>query len=34
MLSLGALASDEALDVARQILGGSAARLYRLPWPP
>jgi hypothetical protein len=34
MLSLGALASDEALDVARQILGGNAARLYGLPWAP
>ena len=32
MIGLGALAADEALDVARQILGGNAARLYGLPW--
>jgi hypothetical protein len=34
MVSLGALTADEALDIARQILGGNAARLYGLPWPP
>jgi hypothetical protein len=34
MIGLGALAADEALDVAREILGGNAARLYGLPWPP
>ena len=33
MIGHGALAADEALDVARQILGGNAARLYGLPWP-
>ena len=33
MIGLGALAADEALDVARQILGGNAASLYGLPWP-
>ena len=33
MIALGALAPDEALDVAREILGGNAARLYGLPWP-
>jgi predicted TIM-barrel fold metal-dependent hydrolase len=34
MVGLGALAADEALDVAGQILGGNAARLYGVPWPP
>ena len=34
MIGLGALAADEALDIAREILGGNAARLYGLPWPP
>jgi hypothetical protein len=34
MIGLGALGADEALDVARAILGGNAARLYGLPWPP
>ena len=34
LIGLGALAPDEALDVAREILGGNAARLYGLPWPP
>ena len=33
MIGLGALAGGEALDVARQILGGNAARLYGFPWP-
>lgn len=33
MAELGALTADEALDVARHILGGNAARLYGLPWP-
>lgn len=33
MIGLGALAVDEALEVAGQILGGNAARLYGLPWP-
>jgi hypothetical protein len=33
MVGLGALTDDEALDVARQILGGNAAHLYGLPWP-
>jgi uncharacterized protein len=32
MIGIGALTADEALDVARQILGGNAARLYGLPW--
>ncbi|HTY78334.1 MAG TPA: amidohydrolase family protein [Candidatus Bathyarchaeia archaeon] len=34
MISLEALAADEALDIARQVLGGNAARLYGVPWPP
>jgi uncharacterized protein len=33
MIGLGAITADEALDVARHILGGNAARLYGLPWP-
>jgi hypothetical protein len=33
MIGLGALVTDEALDIARQILGGNAARLYGVPWP-
>ena len=33
MIELGALATDEALEIARSILGGNAARLYGLPWP-
>ncbi len=33
MIDLGALATDEAQDIARHILGGNAARLYGLPWP-
>ncbi|HZE34874.1 MAG TPA: amidohydrolase family protein [Candidatus Eisenbacteria bacterium] len=33
MIELGALAADEAQDIARHILGGNAARLYGLPWP-
>jgi hypothetical protein len=33
MIELGALATDEALKIARSILGGNAARLYALPWP-
>ena len=33
MVDLGALATDEAHDIARHILGGNAARLYGLPWP-
>jgi len=33
MVGLGALAGDEARDIARHILGGNAARLYGLPWP-
>ncbi len=34
MTTLGAITRDEALDIAGQILGGNAARLYGLPWPP
>jgi hypothetical protein len=34
VVSLGALTTGEALDIARQILGGNAARLYALPRPP
>ena len=34
MIALGAVARDEALDVAGDVLGGNAARLYGLPWPP
>ena len=33
MIELGALAPDEALGIAGDILGGNAARLYGLPWP-
>jgi len=33
MIELGALASDEALGIAGDVLGGNAARLYGLPWP-
>jgi hypothetical protein len=33
MIELGALATDEALEIACSILGGNAARLYGLPWP-
>src|SRR5215510_6738890 len=33
MITLGAVTRDEALDVAGEILGGNAARLYGLPWP-
>ena len=33
MIGLGALSSDEAFDIARQILGGNAARLYGVSWP-
>ena len=34
MIALGAVTRDEALDVAGQILGGNAARLYGLLWSP
>ena len=33
MIGLGALGTDEALAIARAILGGNAATLYGLPWP-
>ena len=33
MITLGAVTRDEALEIAGQILGGNAARLYGLPWP-
>jgi uncharacterized protein len=34
MIALGAIGGAEALAIARDILGGNAARLYGLPWPP
>jgi len=34
MIALGAVTRGEALDVAGEVLGGNAARLYGLPWPP
>ena len=34
MITLGAVTRDEALQVAGEVLGGNAARLYGLPWPP
>jgi uncharacterized protein len=33
LMALGALNSDEALAVGRQVLGGNAAGVYGLPWP-
>ena len=34
LITLGALDGDEALAVARRVLGGNAAGIYGLPWPP
>jgi hypothetical protein len=33
LVTLGALTTDEALAAARRILGGTAAKLYDVPWP-
>ncbi|HKZ08064.1 MAG TPA: amidohydrolase family protein [Methylomirabilota bacterium] len=33
LMALGALDDDEALTVARRVLGGNAAKIYGLPWP-
>lgn len=33
LIALGALDGDEALAVARRVLGGNAAGIYGLPWP-
>ena len=33
LVALGALDGDEALTVARRVLGGNAAKIYGLPWP-
>jgi uncharacterized protein len=34
LIALGALDGDEALAVGRRVLGGNAAGVYGLPWPP
>jgi len=34
MITLGAVTRGEALQVAGEVLGGNAARLYGLLWPP
>jgi hypothetical protein len=34
LIAFGALDGDEAPAVARRILGGNAAGIYGLPWPP
>lgn len=33
VIALGALDADDALAVARGVLGGNAARIYGVPWP-
>jgi len=33
LIALGALGGDEAIAVARRVLGGNAAGIYGLPWP-
>ena len=33
LIALGALDPDDALAVARRVLGGNAAAIYGLPWP-
>jgi len=33
LITLGALAGDEALVVGQRVLGGNAAGIYGLPWP-
>jgi hypothetical protein len=34
LIAFGALDGDEAPAVARRVLGGNAAGIYELPWPP
>jgi predicted TIM-barrel fold metal-dependent hydrolase len=34
LIAFGALDGDEAPAVARRVLGGNAAEIYGLPWPP
>jgi hypothetical protein len=34
LIAFGALDGDEAPAVARRVLGGNAAGIYGLPWPP